>query len=168
MFTECMLFVALLNIGSISETPEDIMKASLCMRDIPSSMVQYIDYYVEFYDEENLTTALKIGWCESRGKQNAYRDSADDSGIMQFIPSTWDWVAKKYDVPLWDTKITVQRWYGIDRVKVQFDPYWNIKLSSHLAEDIYKRTTWKDWASSKWCWENDEKFMDLVKREKGL
>ena len=37
-------------------------------------------------------------------------------------------------------------------------PYINIKMASHLAEDIYTKKDFRDWNSSKWCWENPKYF----------
>ena len=104
MIAECMIFLA--SFGAVNQlTPELLTEHKQCSSIIPSSMSQYSSIYVENFDEENLYTAMRIGWCESRGKQKAYRKSADDSGLMQFIPSTWNWIAEKFDAPEFDSKV---------------------------------------------------------------
>ena len=147
---------------------------------MPTSMVKHIPYYVEFYDEENLYTAFRIGWCESRGKSNAYRNDNKDSGVMQFIPNTWNWVAEKYDMPKFNEWVilrfgrpfnenkTYATDFGFEHVPVQYSAYYNIKASSHLAEDIYAKVRWRDWNSSKWCWGDEKKWEAMWRRENQL
>ena len=38
-------------------------------------------------------------------------------------------------------------------------------FASILAEDIYGRTQWRDWNSSKWCWEDEKDWERRWKRE---
>ena len=157
----------------IVENYQTFNKVRECTQKIPSSMVEHVPLYVEHFDEENLYKAMRIGWCESRGKETAYRKSANDSGLMQFIPSTWDWIAEKFDLPIWNTDILLYNgtpiqmhpkdthYYDIDLFEfrpVQMVPYYNILMASHLAEDTYSKVTFRDWNSSKWCWENTEYF----------
>ena len=94
MIAECIIFLATL--GSI-ETPNDeymLEQYQNCWDSVPESMHQYADLYYKFFDEDNISTAVRIGWCESRGKQNAYRSDNGDSGVMQFVSWTWNWVAE--------------------------------------------------------------------------
>ena len=139
-------------------------------------MRKYSEYYLEFFDFENIDTAVRIGWCESRGKDTAYRDDNSDSGVMQFVPWTWNWVAEEYDLPRWNEWVILRygRPYegptsksnmGFEQTKVQFTPYYNIMFASILAEDIYGRTQWRDWNSSKWCWEDEKDWERRWKRE---
>ena len=101
MIASCMIFLASFGVSTdINETT--INKLIMCRENIPTDMFQHVPLYVEFFDEENLYTALRIGWCESRGKSNAYRKEDNDSGVMQFIPNTWDWVAEKYELPMFN------------------------------------------------------------------
>jgi len=170
MIVECMIFMASLMPSTM--TPEILDDYRECTEVIPSSMIEYVHIYVENFDEENLYTAMRIGWCESRGKSSAYRKSADDSGVMQFIPSTWNWIAEKFDAPEFDSKILTysgipleflpeQEFYVRDGFKyetIQFNPYYNIWMASKLAEDTYSKTRWRDWNSSKFCWGDVKKF----------
>ena len=89
---------------------------------------------------------------------------------MQFIPNTWNWVAEMFDIPLWDENVLT--YFGVPYrivdfnqipyidiegwayTKAQFIPYLNIQMSAHLAGDIYTKKDFRDWNSSKWCWEN--------------
>ena len=141
-----------------------------CNDHVPKSMQQYAEHYVEHFDKENIPTAVRIGWCESRGKQSAYRSDNGDSGVMQFVSWTWNWVAEEYDLPMWNDWVimrygkpfTENKTYktnvGFEQVQVQFSPYYNILMASILAEDIYGRTQWRDWSSSEWCWEDEKKW----------
>ena len=186
MIAECMIFFA--SFGAVNQlTPELLTEHKQCSSIIPSSMSQYSSIYVENFDEENLYTAMRIGWCESRGKQKAYRKSADDSGLMQFIPSTWNWIAEKFDAPEFDSKVLTysgvplrflpeQDFYvreGFAYETIQFNAYYNIWMASKLAEDTYKKkngetyTTWRDWNSSKFCW-GDTKVFEKKWREEGF
>tara|TARA_Y100000591_G_scaffold328363_1_gene354697 strand:- start:254 stop:793 length:540 start_codon:yes stop_codon:yes gene_type:complete len=179
MIAECIIFLALLNVNDVEST-ETINQVSECVQLIPKTMIQHLPLYYQFFDEENLYTATRIGWCESRGKSNAYRKEDQDSGLMQFIPRTWKWIAEEYDIPVWDTQIltyhgmpwelTDYDYYfagGFAYSKVQNVSYYNIKAASHLAEDIYNRTQWRDWNSSKWCWGNP-KYYEKRWREEGF
>ena len=38
-------------------------------------------------------------------------------------------------------------------------------FASLLAEDIYNKTQWRDWNSSKWCWGKDQSFMKNVRKD---
>jgi len=172
MITSCMIFLASFSTAEmpVKENYQTIQQVQECTELIPSTMIEYIPFYVEFYDEEHLYKALRIGWCESRGKQSAYRKEDNDSGVMQFIPNTWNWVAEMFDIPLWDENVLT--YFGVPYrivdfnqipyidiegwayTKAQFIPYLNIQMSAHLAEDIYTKKDFRDWNSSKWCWEN--------------
>ena len=171
-----MLFLASFSTPLIGSETEFVNTSIECRREIPESMRQYSEYYLEFFDFENIDTAVRIGWCESRGKDTAYRDDNSDSGVMQFVPWTWNWVAEEYDLPRWNEWVilrhgrpyegpTSKSSHGFEQTKVQFTPYYNIMFASLLAEDIYGRTQWRDWNSSKWCWEDEKDWERRWKRE---
>ena len=176
MIASCMIFLASFGV-STELSPNNLYRVQTCLDNMPTSMVKHIPYYVEFYDEENLYTAFRIGWCESRGKSNAYRNDNKDSGVMQFIPNTWNWVAEKYDMPKFNEWVilrfgrpfnenkTYATDFGFEHVPVQYSAYYNIKASSHLAEDIYAKVRWRDWNSSKWCWGDEKKWEAMGRRE---
>ena len=176
MIASCMIFLASFGV-STELSPNNLYRVQTCLDNMPTSMVKHIPYYVEFYDEENLYTAFRIGWCESRGKSNAYRNDNKDSGVMQFIPNTWNWVAEKYDMPKFNEWVilrfvrqfnenkTYATDFGFEHVPVQYSAYYNIKASSHLAEDIYAKVRWRDWNSSKWCWGDEKKWEAMWRRE---
>ena len=176
MIASCMIFLASFGV-STELSPENFQSVYTCLYNMPTKMIKHVPYYVEFYDEENLYTAFRIGWCESRGKSNAYRNDNKDSGVMQFIPNTWNWVAEKYDMPRFNDWViirfgspytenkTYKTDFGFEHVPVQFSPYYNIKASSHLAEDIYGKVRWRDWNSSKWCWGNPIKWQKMWRQE---
>ena len=171
MITECMIFLA--SVLPMGFDESKVINSHLqCNKYVPEVMQQYADLYVEHFDKENIDTAVRIGWCESRGKQSAYRDDNGDSGVMQFVSWTWNWVAEKYDLPMWNDWVIMKdgRPYeeqkvsrtsmGFEQTKVQFTPYYNIMFASILAEDIYGRTQWRDWSSSEWCWGDKKKWRE--------
>ena len=171
-----MLFLASFSTPLIGAETQYVEQSIQCRQEIPASMRQHSEYYLEFFDFENIDTAVRIGWCESRGKTAAYRDDNSDSGVMQFVPWTWNWVAEEYDLPRWNEWVILRygRPYegptsksnmGFEQTKVQFTPYYNIMFASILAEDIYGRTQWRDWNSSKWCWEDEKDWERRWKRE---
>ena len=174
MIAECIIFLATL--GSL-EVPNDsyyIENQMACNQSVPKSMQKHAEFIYEFFDEESFDEVVRIGWCESRGKITAYRNDNGDSGVMQFVSWTWNWVAEEYDLPRWDTWVVLRygRPYtsttsksdiGFTFSKVQFTQYYNIMFASLLAEDIYGKTQWKDWSSSQFCWGNE----DVWKRKWG-
>jgi len=134
-------------------------------------MQQHAELYVQHFDKENIDTAVRIGWCESRGKVDAYRSDNGDTGLMQFVSWTWNWVAEKYELPEWDTWVvtrygkpytgkTSKTDIGFSFDRVQYTPYYNVMFASILAEDIYGKTQWRDWSSSEWCWGNEKEWRD--------
>ena len=145
---------------------------------VPKSMQQHAELYVQHFDKENIDTAVRIGWCESRGKVDAYRSDNGDTGLMQFVSWTWNWVAEIYDLPVWDEWV-ILRWgrpfdfegkvyrtsIGFEQTRVQYTPYYNILFASLLAEDVYGRTQWRDWNSSKWCWEDAKEWRERGTKE---
>lgn len=180
MIAECILFLATLSTNVEQEKPLLIDYVQECVQLVPSSMIEHLPLYHKFFDEENLYTATRIGWCESRGNSSAFRKEDSDSGLMQFIPRTWKWIADEYDLPQWDTDVLTYQglplneidyeYYHLDGFsfeKVQNVPYYNIKAASHLAEDIYGKTQWRDWNSSKWCWGN-YRYYEKRWREEGF
>lgn len=176
MITSCIIFLASFSTPEVS-TPvinetQYIQEYISCSRYVPKSMHQHADLYYEFFEKENISTAIRIGWCESRGKETAYRDDNGDSGLMQFVSWTWNWIAEEHDLPMWDEWVILKngRPYtenkvsksdiGFEQIQVQFSPYYNIYFASILAQDMYGRTQWRDWKSSKFCWGNPKKFQN--------
>ena len=104
MIASCMLFLATFGTPDAPEMSENqqINAYVECKQTVPNTMLQYADLYVEFFDYENIDTAVRLGWCESRGKSTAYRKDNGDTGVMQFVSWTWNWVAEKYELPMWN------------------------------------------------------------------
>ena len=177
MIAECMIFLASVLPMGVDES-KAIDQYMNCDNHVPKKMQQYAEFYVEHFDKDNIDVAVRIGWCESRGKSTAYRSDNGDSGVMQFVSWTWNWVAEVYDLPMWDHWVIMyqDRPYSSEKVsrtsmgfsqeKVQLTPYYNIMFASILAEDIYGRTQWRDWNSSKWCWEDEKDWEKRWKRER--
>jgi len=174
MITSCIIFLATLG------TPNSLDNSDIyylnnylnCKNNVPVSMWEYAPLYYEFYDEENIATAIRIGWCESRGKEKAVRTAEGnyDTGVMQFVSWTWNWLADMEYVPYWNEWVVLKNErpyleqkvsktsFGFSLVQAQKSAYWNIYASSILAEDIYGSTQWRDWSSSQWCWEDEKKW----------
>ena len=177
MITGCLIFLASFSSGDISPSSDTMPRIKECMDMVPSTMVEHLPHYVEHFEEENLEIAVRVGWCESRGKETAYNSGADDSGLMQFIPRTWNWIAEKNDLPRWDEWIVLkygQPYFGpfvkyehegFSMQKVQFVPHYNILMASLLAEDTYGKVTFRDWNASKFCWGNKYLYDKKWKRE---
>ncbi len=172
MITSCMIFLASFGTPEVPivENKELIQNTKECTDILPFTMIEHVPFIVEHYDEKHYYKALRIGWCESRGKNTAFRKEDNDSGIMQFIPNTWNWVAEMFDMPMWNQDVLTYQGIpydlhdgpfvagGFKFQKAQFVPYINIKMASHLAEDIYTKKDFRDWNSSKWCWGNPQYF----------
>lgn len=158
MITKCILaYVMILNNFGVGYTNE-IMDLTDCDQYIPDSCLEYATLLVENFDKENLENAVKIMWCESRNNAQAFRSSDHDSGLFQIIPSTWHWVAQKYDIPYWD--------YPINNDFAQFVPKYNIKVASILVEDIHTRNPYLNvFYSSKWCWEDTQEWIEKWQKE---
>ena len=168
MIAECMIFLASVIPMGVDES-KIIGQHLNCNDHVPQSMQEHASLYVEHFDKDNINTAVRIGWCESRSKVDAYRSDNGDTGLMQFVSWTWNWVAEKYELPEWDTWVvtrygrpytgkTLKTDIGFSFDRVQYVPYYNIMFASLLAEDIYGKTQWRDWSSSEWCWEDEEKW----------
>ena len=180
MFAECIIFLATFGSPNMPVNDTTVINQYLsCQTSVPKSMQKYAGLYYEHFDVDNIDTAIRIGWCESRGKATAHRTDNKDTGVMQFVPWTWNWVAEEYDLPKWDEWV-ILRWgrpydfkgktyphnIGFEQTKVQYTPYYNILFASILAEDIYGRTQWRDWSSSQWCWEDSASWERKWKNER--
>lgn len=74
---------------------------------------------------DQVDVALVVMACESGGKADKVRPGGDDTGLYQFVESTWRWIS--------DQPVPVHR----------FDPKANIAAMAKLVE---KRGGWRDWA----------------------
>ena len=88
----------------------------------------------EYFKKEDVIKALRIIYCESRGKSTAIginKDGSKDVGLWQFNDNTWNWLKPKL-------KITGNR----------MDPL----LSTKVAKWLVYNDGWYHWNSSKHCW----------------
>ena len=161
MITNCVLmYAALMSNFSVGITPEisDLEQITYCQNNLPANTLQYSTLLVNNFKEKNIETAVKVMFCESRMKAKAYRWQANDSGLFQVIPRTWGWVKSKYNIPYWD--------YPIGNSYAQFIPKYNIEVAALLVQEMHTRDDyWKPWNSSKWCWENNNKFENIWRSE---
>ena len=161
MITNCVLmYAALMSNFSVGITPEisDLEQITYCQNNLPANTLQYSTLLVNNFKEKNIETAVKVMFCESRMKAKAYRWQADDSGLFQVIPRTWGWVKSKYNIPYWD--------YPIGNSYAQFIPKYNIEVAALLVQEMHTRDDyWKPWNSSKWCWEDNNKFENIWRSE---
>ena len=154
------MYAALMSNFSVGITPEisDLEEITYCQNNLPANTLQYSTLLVNNFKEKNIETAVKVMFCESRMKAKAYRWQADDSGLFQVIPRTWGWVKSKYNIPYWD--------YPIGNSYAQFIPKYNIEVAALLVQEMHTRDDyWKPWNSSKWCWENNNKFENIWRSE---
>ena len=161
MITNCVLmYAALMSNFSVGITPEisDLEQITYCQNNLPANTLQYSTLLVNNFKEKNIETAVKVMFCESRMKAKAYRWQANDSGLFQVIPRTWGWVKSKYNIPYWD--------YPIGNSYAQFIPKYNIEVAALLVQEMHTRDDyWKPWNSSKWCWEDNNKFENIWRSE---
>ena len=154
------MYAALMSNFSVGITPEisDLKQITYCQNNLPANTLQYSTLLVNNFKEKNIETAVKVMFCESRMKAKAYRWQADDSGLFQVIPRTWGWVESKYNIPYWD--------YPIGNSYAQFIPKYNIEVAALLVQEMHTRDNyWKPWNSSKWCWEDNNKFENIWRSE---
>jgi hypothetical protein len=182
MIAECLIFLATVIPSQDTINQQFIDDYRWCDSIITKDVREHSDLLMEFFTEpKQLSTAVKVIWCESRGNTDAIRtaEGNNDSGLFQFVPWTWNWIAEEYDLPRWDDWVILYNGqpytgpvsktnYGFEQVKVQHSEYYNIMFGYLLSQDIYGRSQWRDWNSSKWCWEKDHKYIVKVRRENNL
>ena len=154
------MYAALMSNFSVGITPEisDLKQITYCQNNLPANTLQYSTLLVNNFEEKNIETAVKVMFCESRMKAKAHRWQANDSGLFQVIPRTWGWVTSKYNIPYWD--------YPISNSYAQFIPKYNIEVAALLVQEMHTRDDyWKPWNSSKWCWEDNNKFENIWRSE---
>ena len=158
MITNCILTYVLVLNNFGSTNVETIFDLTKCDNYVPESTYQYATLIVEYFDQENIENAVKIMWCESRNKTEAFRYQDLDSGLYQVIPSSWGWVKQNYNIPHWD--------YPFGSSYAQHIPRYNIQVASILVEDIHTRNPyWKVFSSSQWCWEDTETWIKKWQKE---
>lgn len=103
-----------------------------------NEQVSYVSHWTplvqKYFKQQDVHKALRVIYCESRGKQYAYntnKDGSDDAGLMQFNNKTWAWLKPKLNIQ-----------------KDRYDSETNIAVGSWL---VYN-DGWHHWNASKHCW----------------
>ncbi len=164
MITNCIViyaaFVSSFGNGA-DPTINDMNNIIYCNNNLPANTLQYSTLLVDNFKEKNIKTAVKVMFCESRMKADAYRWQDQDSGLFQVIPKTWGWVKQKYNIPYWD--------YPINNTYAQLIPKHNIEVAALLVQEMHSRDDyWKPWSSSEPCWGNDLTFENIWRTEQNL
>ena len=184
MIAECLIFLATALPQNGIMTQNYIEEYRWCNSIISRDVREHADHLIYFFDDpKQLSTAVKVIWCESRGNTDAVRtaEGNNDSGLFQFVPWTWNWIAEEYDLPKWNTWVMTYKGYpwkghpkdtpidlsNMEFTKVQHSEYYNVMFGYLLSQDIYGRSQWRDWNSSKWCWEKDWKYISKYRKEIG-
>ena len=97
-------------------------------------MRKYINLFSLYFKPEDVEKALRITWCESKGKITAVgknKDGTYDKGLWQFNDRTWEWLTPKL-------KLKQDR----------YDPTVSTAVASWL---VYNDGS-HHWNSSKHCW----------------
>lgn len=97
-------------------------------------MSQWSPLVQQHFLPEDHVKALKIIYCESKGKPNAKgknKDGSYDVGIWQFNDNTWAWLTPKLKIE-----------------KSRYDP----ETSTSIASWLVYNDGWHHWNSSKHCW----------------
>ena len=136
MLAEVLIACTLLTPTTQEITPQQLMSYVNCRNrnKIIIAMEEYIPLFSQYFKEEDLETALRISWCESRGKPNAVgvnKDGSKDVGLWQFNDRTWAWLKPKL-------KITSDR---TDK-----------KVSTAVASWLFYNDGSHHWKPSKFCW----------------
>ncbi|QDP60656.1 MAG: hypothetical protein Unbinned1469contig1000_35 [Prokaryotic dsDNA virus sp.] len=172
MIVECLIFFS----SFTDPNTQDFDKAAECFNHLPSSVIEYSDHYLNYFYPKNQERAVKVSWCESRGKTYALNKGNSDSGLFQVIPRTWDWVAEEYNLPKFDTEVLTFNGMPVNHLdletrkillfwfpnlyeltKVQFIPHYNFLISSIIVQDIHSRDDyWKAWTPSIDCWSSND------------
>jgi hypothetical protein len=182
VIAECLIFLYTLVPVEQNLTFNFIDQYRQCNQIISDEIKEHADILIEYFGEDHkqLSTAVKVIWCESRGVETAVRTAEGnyDTGLFQFVSWTWNWVAEKYDLPMWNEWVVMKNdrpytdqvvsktSYGFTFQKAQYTEYFNIKFGYLLSQDIYGRSQWKDWSSSEWCWGNTQSWIKKVKQER--
>ena len=113
MIAECLIFLATALPQNGLMTQDYFNEYKWCDSIISRDVREHSELLMEFFDEpEQLSTAVKVIWCESRGNTDAIRtaEGNNDSGLFQFVSWTWNWIAEEYDLPMWDEWVVMR--YG--------------------------------------------------------
>ncbi len=136
MITSVLLTCALLS----PITPSSITEFKECQdrQEIIYDMRKYINLFSLYFKPEDVEKALRITWCESKGKITAVgknKDGTYDKGLWQFNDRTWEWLTPKLN-------ITSDR--------------FNAHVSTAVASWLVYNDGWFHWNSSKHCWNIDD------------
>ena len=117
-------------------TPHNLTEYKYCRVDQKqvNAVSQWSPLIQQHFLPEDHVKALKIIYCESKGKPNAKgknKDGTYDVGIWQFNDNTWAWLTPKLKIE-----------------KSRYDP----ETSTSIASWLVYNDGWHHWNSSKHCW----------------
>ena len=132
MITEILLTCALLS----PLTPEQVTDYLDCKErnEIIYFMEDYVDIFAEYFNKEDIETALRITYCESTGRPQAINTNTNgttDVGLWQFNDDTWAWLKPKLGI---------------------ISNRTNPEVSTAIAAWLVYNDGWHHWNSSKHCW----------------
>lgn len=133
MLSEVILLCALASPPTISDMNDYVDCRN--RNEIIIFMEDYIPLFSQYFKKEDIEQALRISYCESRGKSTAVginKDGSKDVGLWQFNDRTWEWLSKKL-------KITSDR--------------TNIRVSTAVASWLFYNDGDHHWNPSKKCWD---------------
>ena len=121
---------------ALNPTVDDIKDFQYCLiaeRQV-KAVVIWKPLVEKYFEQKDVKKALRIIYCESRGKSTAIginKDKSKDVGLWQFNVNTWAWLKPKL-------KITSTR--------------FNAEVSTAVASWLVYNDGWYHWNSSKHCW----------------
>lgn len=113
-------------------------------------MQEYIPLFSEYFEHDDIETALRITYCESRGNPNAVnknKDNSYDKGLWQFNDHTWNWLK--------------------DKLKIKQDRF-DIETSTAVASWLIYNDTINHWWPSAFCWKINLKTYTRFELERFL
>ena len=135
-----MLHLLIVCVIPLTMTPDSLQEYRSCR--VAEKQVAFVSQHIplieeHFDDKQDQIKALRIIYCESRGKTKAIGKNTNgtyDKGLWQFNDKSWKWLQEK-----------------INFTGNRMDPI----LSTKVAKWLIYNDGWKHWNASKKCWYNE-------------